>query len=65
MFDVVSSSLLLLLYVRNCIAVGLFILAMLCYFKLSEASLKIALNIQSKTGGGEVFTVITVMAGAF
>ena len=64
MFDVVSSSLLLLLYVRNCIVVGLFILAMLCYFKLSEASLKIALNMQSKTGG-EVFTVITVMAGAF
>ena len=64
MFDVVSSSLLLLLYVRNCIVVGLFILAMLCYFKLSEASLKIALNLQSKTGG-EVFAVITAMAGAF
>jgi hypothetical protein len=42
-------------------------MAMLCYFKLSEASLKIALNLQSKTGGGggEVFDVITVMAGVF
>jgi hypothetical protein len=38
---------------------------MLCYFKLYEASLKIALNLQSKTGGGEVFAVITAMAGAF
>ena len=38
---------------------------MLCYFKLSEASLKIALNLQSKTGGGKVFAVITAMAGPF